>query len=278
MGTVWDRATEFLGDNIAVITPVAVGLLFVPASINDAVTPLADDNPDLKIVIGVIGLITAIISILGQLAITALALDLARSAGAAVAAGARQLLYAILITVLLLGAIVAGLLPVAGIIASTGVDMALIVTNDQAAIRQAFANISPLFGWVIIGYFLLWLIGSIWAAARLTLVVPALMEERKGVGSMVRSWRLTRGLALKIVGVLVLYAVVSGVAALAAKTAFGGVFGLIAGGAAPGSAAAVLTSVAVGAVTTSFAVLQAVFVAKLYVAACSRSREADGGQ
>jgi hypothetical protein len=93
-----------------------------------------------------------------------------------------------------------------------------------------------------------------------------MVMERRGVGLFARSFRLTRGITWKVIGVLILYFIVSQVSGLATKLVFGAVFGLIAGGNGPGSVSMVLTSVLVAAVSTAFAVLAAAFTAKLYLA------------
>ncbi|WP_374145540.1 hypothetical protein [Sphingomonas sp. 28-63-12] len=278
MGTVWDRATEFLGDNIAAVTPIALAAIFLPASINDAIAPLATSNPGMQTGINVAGLLLAVVSVFGQLAIIAMAVDHGRTAAEAARSALAQLLMAIIITILVVALVMIGLLPLVGLLVAAGIDVKVFASNDQAAIAQTLSAMPTGFGWAIAAYSLLWVIGSIWASARFSLGFPALVDERRGFGALARSWQLTRGLALKIVGVLLLYVIVSGVAALAAKAAFGGVLGLVAGGTAPGSFAAVVTSIAVGAVGTAFAVLQAAFIAKLFVAARDRAQEVTGSQ
>lgn len=278
MGTVWDRATEFLGDNIGMVAPIALAAIFVPASINDAIAPLGTANPDLQAWISLASLVLAIVSIFGQLAIMALALDGGRSAGDAVRVALGKLIWAVLITILLLAALTVALLPVAIILVASGLDMNAFATNDQAAMSATMAQLPASAVWTSLVYLLAWALAVLWLSARLTLAFPALVGEDLGLGAIRRSLALTKGLALKIIGVLILYVVVSMVAALAAKAAFGGVLGIIAGGAQPGSVASVLTSIAVGAVGTAFEVLQAAFVAKLLVAARHRTQEAAGGQ
>ena len=278
MGTVWDRATEFLGDNIGAVTPIAVAAIFLPASINDAIAPLGTANPDLQTWVGIASIILAVAAIFGQLAIMALALDAGRTASSAAGLALGKLLWAVIITVMLLAGLFLALAPIAVIAVAAGLDTAGFTTNDQAAISAAIGALPGSVILVILGYMLVWAVAVIWVSARLTLAYPALIGENLGLGAIRRSWVLSKGLAWKIVGVLLLYIVVSAVAGLATKAAFGGVLGLIAGGAEPGSVASVLTSVAVGAVGTAFEVLQAAFVAKLYIAAHHRAQEATGNQ
>lgn len=278
MGTVWDRATEFLGDNIGAVTPIALAAIFVPASINDAIAPLGTANPDLATWVSLAGVMLAVVSIFGQLAIMALALDTNRTTGAAVQVALGKLVWAVIITLLLLAGLMLALVPIAFIAVAAGLDTAGFMTNDQAAISAAINGLSGSVILAIFAYMLIWAVAAIWVSARLTLAYPALVGENLGLGAIGRSWGLTKGLALKIIGVLVLYIIVSLVAQLATKQVFGSVLGLIAGGAEPGSVASVLTSVAVGTVGTAFEVLQAAFVAKLFVAAHHRVQEATGNQ
>ncbi len=273
MGSVWDRATEFLGDNIAVVTPVALVLLFVPASITDNIAPLGKTGSPMEGTVDLINLALAIVSILGQLSIIALVLETAESAGDAVRMASGRLFHALLFTILLLLIIMLSLLPVGIAIALSGADMSVLLSNNQAAIGAMIAQLPAGVRWFIFGYVLVWMAGAIWLSARLMLGLPAIVAEQRGLSAFARSFVLTKGLAWRLVGVLLLYVIVSTVAALAAKTAFGGVIRLLVGDDGPMSLASVLTSVAVGAVGTAFAVLQSAFVAKLFVAARYRLQE-----
>ncbi len=107
---------------------------------------------------------------------------------------------------------------------------------------------------------------ALWALARiLALLVPVVVAERRGIRAFGRAFALSRGLAWRILGVILLYAIVSGVVQLAAKLGFGSIFELVVGGEGPLSLAKILTSIVSGAVSCAFAVLAAVFCAKLYL-------------
>ncbi len=116
----------------------------------------------------------------------------------------------------------------------------------------------------IAGYELLLVVIGLWLAARLTVIVPVIVAEGRLLGAIGRSWQLTRGTTLKIVGVLILYVVVAIVASLATTLVFGSVFKLVAGRGDGVSLASVLTTIVVGVVQTGFVVVAAVFVAQLY--------------
>ena len=278
MGTVWDRATEFLGDNIAVITPIALMAIFLPASITGNLKQVAAANPALGVWIGVANLVLALISLWGQLSITALALDLARSAGDAFRVGGGALLRSIVASCILLLIILITLLPVIAFVLYFAQGLMTGLGSSAEAMQEAMkAAISDLPGWgktAIAFYAPIWLLFAYWLAARTILIAPIVVNEQRWASALTRSFGLTRGLTLKIAGLILLYALVAWVASLAAETVFGSVLRLVAGDDGGLNLAMIVTSVLVGAVATGFSVLAAAFVAKLYVAALNRSEDA----
>jgi hypothetical protein len=190
MSTVWDRATEFVGDNLAAIMPLAIAILCTVA-LQDLLAR-ATDGADQMVTLAIngFGLVIALISLFARLAVMGMAIDDRRTAGDGLA-----------------------------------------------------------------------------------LVLPVMLEERRGLGALRRSFTLTRGLALRILGVMLLLGLVAAVATLAAKTVFGTVFRLLLGDAGPFSATNILTAIVVGAVAALFTVIGDAFTGKLYLA--TRDAEAD---
>src|SRR5439155_1604352 len=92
MGTVWDRATEFLSDNLAAIFPLALFAIFIPSAISQSVAPLAVLSASTALGIQVLSIGLATVSLWGKIAIMALALDAAAGRGNAVATANRRLL------------------------------------------------------------------------------------------------------------------------------------------------------------------------------------------
>lgn len=260
MGTVWDRTAEFLSDNLGTILPIAIAAIFVPSAVSGSLSGLGQGAaPGLAAGLGLVSLLLAIVTFWGQLAITALALDPPLGRGA-VTAATRRLPAGLLVMILLLIAALLLAIPVGVILALNGVDF-------SAATPDAMPQVPPGAALWVVLYALVLLPVMLWLAARLAVVLPALVGERLAVAAIPRSWRLTRGAALKIVGVLILYAVVATVASLAATTAFGAVFTLIAGRGEDGlSIATVLTGIVGGAISTAFTVLGTAFAAKLFLA------------
>ena len=267
MGAVWDRTAEFLSDHQGSILPIALLAIFVPAVISGNFSELQHGaTPNLAATLGLGSLALALLSFWGQLAIVALALDPAHGRAAA-ALAARRFPAALLVMGVLLLAAFALLSPALVILGTSGANFSTITTDTMPQVPPAAAT------WIAV-YFLVLLPVFLWLAARLIVVLPVVVGEPLAIRAIARSWRLTRGLALKIAGVIILYFVVSIVANLAATTAFGAVIYLIAGRGQDGmSLATVLTTIVGGAVSTAFTVLGMVFATKLFVALLIRGDE-----
>lgn len=268
MGNVWDRTAAFISDNLGAVLPIALAAIFVPSVISGNLTDLQHGaTPGLTMALSFGSLLLALVTFWGQLAITALALDPAAGRGAAGTATSR-FPAAILVMLVVILAGLAAAIPVGIILVAGGVDLSAMQSNAMPEIAPATAGVVAI-------YLLLLLPVALWLAARLAVMLPVIVGEGRAIGTFSRSWRLTRGVALRIVGVIILYAVVSTVANLAATTAFGAIMYLVAGSPEGGlSLATVLTTVVGGAVSTAFTVLGTVFAAKLFVALLLRSETA----
>lgn len=262
MGDVWDRTVEFLGDNLGAITPVALLAFFLPFSIQSNFAALGDEGqlPQMtQVALGVAQLAFAVVMLWGQLVITVMALDIAGGAGPARIASAR-LLPVLGASLILFAALLVLFLPVPVLAYLGGVDVAAL---QQGRIEAANPSILT----AIALYMLVLTPVLLWLGARFALVQPAVAREGRPLGAIARSWQLTRGYALRIVGVLILYYLVSSVAYGAARLVFGSIFALVAGAGDGGlSVAGVLTSIACGAVQTASAVVLPAFAGKLYLA------------
>jgi hypothetical protein len=259
IGTVWDRTTAFASSMTSAILPIALLLVFLPVSVQTALEPLL-----LKMSIGPrLGAMTIFwaMELLGTLAIIVLALGATNRAGEAVRAASPRLLPAIGIFVLL--GIVAGVLALPMIIGMKGAGIGL--TAMQAGFTPSL--ITPGLALFVALYGIAYIIVIIWATARLLVIEPVVLAERRGIGAIMRSVRLTRGMTWKLVGVLLLYGIVASIAALAAETVFGSILRLIAPDDGDIGIASVITAIIVAAVSTAFKVLAAIFVGKLYLAA-----------
>jgi hypothetical protein len=259
MGTVWDRATEFLSDNLAAIFPLALCAILIPSAITQSIEPLGALGATEMVSVKLVSICLSLVSLWGKVAIMALALDAAAGRGSAIATANRRSLPIIGVVLVIGAAGIALMLPVAFALAATGFDFQAAMTSGKPAVPPSVAG-------VLLLYLLLFCCALIWFSARLALVVPTMIMERRGIGVFVRSFKLTRPIQWKILGVLILYFIVSAVSVIAAKLIFGSVLGLIAGGDGLVTVATVLTSIFVSIVATGFSVLATAFTAKLYLA------------
>jgi membrane-anchored glycerophosphoryl diester phosphodiesterase (GDPDase) len=260
MSTVWDRTAEFLSDNLGAILPVALLAFFVPASIEGSFQAAkASAGPALTLSLYLVQLAFGVLSIWGSLVITAMALDMAdaRSAGAIARS---RLVAALVVSVLLFAAMFLLATPIPIALQIAGYDMLAMARGELTSLSVQMASGIALYMLVLLALFL-------WIGARLFVVNAVIVREKRMFSALRQSWKLTRGRTLALVGVILLYALVSWVSILAANMVFGSIFALVAGGPAEGiSLAGVLTSIVVAAVQTGFTVLVPAFGAKLYLA------------
>lgn len=260
MGTVWDRTAEFLGDNLGAILPVALLAFFVPASIEGSFQAAkAGGSPELVLSLYLVQLAFGILSLWGSLTISAMALDVASARGAG-AIGRARLLPALAVSVLLFAVMFVLVLPIPLALQLSGYDLMEIARGTNVGLGPQIAGGIALYGLALLALLL-------WVGARLFVTNPVIVREKRMFSALRQSWKLTRGMTWRIIGVILLFALVSWVSMLAANMVFGSIFALVAGGPAEGvTLAGVLTSIVVAAVQTGFTVLVPVFTAKLYLA------------
>lgn len=267
MGNVWDRTTEFLSDHLGGVLPIALLTIFVPGMVSTNLAQLQPGaDPAVGLLLGGAILFLALVSFWGQLAVTALAID-PESGRRALGLATRCLPAALLLAILAVVVMVVLVMPVGVMLALAGVDLATIQPGAMPPVPPGAWSGLLLYLFAVTGI-------GLWVMARLAVILPALVGERLALGAIPRSWRLTRGVALRIVGVLILYFIVASVASLAATGGFGTIMALVAGTDGGLSIATVVTSIVSGAVSTGFTVLGTVFLAKLYVALLARAEAA----
>ena len=261
MGTVWDRTTEFLSDNLSAITPIAFLSIFLPSALSSSLQPLTAQPGATALAVQFLSLALMIVTLWGQLAISALSLDPGSGRSAATALASKRLAPVIgLLLVLLVGFFV--------LVMPIPVTLALAGFSFQAAMSGApgGGEFAGGIGWFLLLYSLFFTVVLIWLGARLALVTPVLLKEDGWFGALARSFRLTRPITLKIVGVAILYLIVWGVSVLAANLVFGSIFRLIGWGSGPVTIGSVLTAALVSVVATAFSVLASAFIGRLYLA------------
>ncbi|WP_033922239.1 glycerophosphoryl diester phosphodiesterase membrane domain-containing protein [Sphingomonas sp. 37zxx] len=262
MSTVWDRTTEFLGTHAAAVMPIAVLAILLPTVLAGTLEAWRLTlDPFSQAAIGVGGLVLTIVTLWGTTAITALAIEPVGAAGAAAIAN-RRLLPVIGVTIALLLGLSLLLLPALGIVLVGGIDIAALASAQSGTMP----DINPTAVLAAAAYVLVASLVLLWLAARLVIVTPVVVAERRGLGAITRAWQLSRGHALRIIGMILLYGLIAGIATLAAQAAFGTILGLTLGTPGTFGIDTVLTALLVGVVTVVISVVQSVFVAKLYSA------------
>lgn len=263
MGNVWDRTVEVLNGRTGMIATLALLGMFVPSVVRDAyVATGTPGTASFGLVGAILSLVVLLATIWAQLAIIAVATHPATTRDQAGQQARARLAPAFGITMLIgLAAFVAMLPPVIALVGS-GFDFA-------AAARGATMATNPLpagAALFVIVYFIALAVFVIWAAARLVMLNPVILNERLGLGAFARAFALSRGLSLAVIGVVILFGIVVLVATGAAQAVTGVIVRLAVGASGKGLAS-FLGDVAGTLVTTACTALSAVFTAQLYVAA-----------
>lgn len=262
MGAVWDRTTKFIRAHSGAVTTIAALTIFLPTVVGTVLqAALAGDDPtSMSAAGGVVSLITSIVSMLGQIALVALAIDAGLGVNGAFSVAGRRLLPVIGVSILVGLIFMLLMLPFFFIFFGSGVDFAALQAGDPSAMPEMSGGTG-----LFLGLYTLVLIPVFfWVAARFSVIMPVIVWERLGVGAIGRAFRLTKGYALKIVGVFILFLIVFMVAGLAIGGVFGAIFALAAGGAQGLTVGGILMAIIMGLLTVVFTVLYTVFLTKLY--------------
>jgi len=264
MGNVWDRTTEFLSDNLGAAVPIALLAIFVPQSISGAIklagTAVA---PGLG---QTIMLALLLPMVWGQLAVTALALRPDAGRGAAQSTATRQFLQFLLAMLILFGVLILLILPIIIALAASGIDLAAL-TSGAAGPKP---DISPALAGFIGLYGLAWLVVAVFVSVRFSSLLVAVIAAEGGVvAALRRSFALSRGIAWKLLGVVLLFGLVVGVASIAVTSVFGALFHFLDPSAGPFAIGSIIVAILGGLVTTAYYVIQSSFMAKVYLAATS---------
>lgn len=249
----WDDTREVLRRDGKLITSVALALIVLPVAIGLLVAPpkaLSGVEPAKWA--GFVSLIVSLIGIAGQIAIIRLALGPAISVKEAIQHGFKRLVpaFAALFLFGLAAAIVA--IPLMLVIAGPDALKSAVAEQPTPALGRAL---------LIIGLLLLA------AAVRFQLIMPVASAETGNPFQILRrSWELSKGQFLRLLGFLLLSLILALVlvlflgqvgGALIAKTLFGTI--------APFSLAALITGLLSGAAQAAFAMIVSVMMGRIYV-------------
>lgn len=262
MSNVWDRAMDVVRGRTGVLASIAALTLFLPGLVRDAVTLLlTPGSTGFALAGGVLAIVAALIALWGQLALLGVATDPVTTRADAIRQASARFPAALAVTIVAILVVLLLFVPVGVAIGLSGADFTAMGTRgtlpDIGGGTVAFLGL----------YALVLLVAAALIGVRLVLTNTIVLNERRGLGAFRRSWELTRGLTWRIIGVVLLYLVVVGVAVSAAQFITGAVFGLLLDSTAT---VAFLAAAAAGAVTAIFSVIAAAFIAQLYVAVTQR--------
>lgn len=262
MSNVWDRTTEVLRGRGGMLAQIAALALFLPGVVRDAVTVfLVPGSVTFAVVGGLVSIVVLVVAVWGQLALLAISTDPATTVGDASRRASARFPAALGVLIVLILAFIAVCIPLAVAVGLSGADFSGMTTTG------ALPDIGGGTVTFLLLYFLALVVVGIAVAARLVLTNAVVLNERRAFGAFRRSWELTRGLTWRIIGVFILYGVVTAVAALAAQFISGAVFGLLLDDV---RVVAFIAAAIAGIATTIFSVIAAAFIAQLYVAVTQR--------
>lgn len=256
MGDVWDRTTEILSGRAAMLAGLAAIGIFAPGVVRDALVAFGGTGMATALIGMVVSIMVMVATIWTQLGVLAIASDPATTAATARVRATARLGAAVGVFVAIGALFLVLILPVIGALVAAHVDLAGMRSGAMPDMTPGLAGFLAL-------YTIAFGLGALWLGARLILVHPVVLHERRGLGAIRRSFALTRGLTLRLIGVMILFVIVVGIASMAVGMVAGLIFRLILGGEAAATVQ-FLANVATLVVTTGFTVVASVFSAQLY--------------
>ncbi|PCG15071.1 MAG: hypothetical protein DI530_18090 [Sphingomonas sp.] len=266
MGTVWDRTLDVIRGRMAILAGIALATVYVPGLLGPAYAAVTGQPADAGAVQGVIGIISAVLTMIGVLAMTAVATDPAVDGAQGLRLGAARLGPALANLIVLVIAFGVLFLPSIVALFAAGATVGVAGKVDVTGASGGLLMVSALL--MIVA-----LIVLLWFSARLVPLFAVIVNERRGLGAIPRSFALARGSALRLLGVIILF----GIVLLVVMAAVGSVSGVIARLLLGGEAEAMVTlvvSLFVTLVTAAGTVVQTVFYAQFYAAALARDEAA----
>ncbi len=272
IGTVWDRTVDFVRDHLGGVTAVVLATQFAPTVVTGSLERVrATASGGAAAIYGLITLVATLIALWGSLYLIGYA---AQPTGREQAGEARRIAttrFLPLIGVSLVLLIAFAVLAMPGIVlaVTSGFDY-VSAMNGVATTPEQFATLGP-----ALLYFVVLALFSIWLFARLLTVNAVVAMERRGLGAIARGFAMTKGMALKLIGLLILYGIIAGVAVSAARFVVGSLVAILGTQGTGVGIGDVVTAIATAAVGAVLALYQASFIGKLYRAIVGEKDDAD---
>ncbi|MFD1036356.1 hypothetical protein ACFQ15_17105 [Sphingomonas hankookensis] len=261
IGTIWDRAVDFVRDHVGELMPVLLVTQFAAPALSGSLAGVrAGATGGTAAAFGLVSLVTTLVSLWGALYLIAFSAQPNGQEQRAVAMGLAKSRFLPLIGVSIVLVAILAVLAIPGVVVvvASGFDFRSVMAGTPPQ-PEEFAKLG-----LSLLYFFALALFTLWASARLLPINAVVAMERRGIGAIGRAFGLTRGMTWKLIGLLLLYAIVAGVAVSAAQFVVGGILGLLSDPNSSFSLAIIGGAIAVAAVSAALALYQTAFIGKLY--------------
>lgn len=254
----WNETAEFVRREAGLLLPVSFMLLALPNALMELLIPpppMPGQAPEPGLWLLLVPLLV-VAGMIGNVAISYLAIRPGSSVGEALRRGAARM-PALLGAAILLGIAFVVLFFIVALF------VAMLVPGAMTAAQGGTPTPAMLRG--ILYVMLIIAPVAIYFAARLMVMTPAAAAESGGPLNLIaRSWGLTAGHVWKLVGFLLLVAILVGILTAAIEAVVGILFALLAGPIEPGSTSTLLVVIVMTLVNMVVGAYLASFVARIY--------------
>jgi hypothetical protein len=255
--TAWNETTAFVGRESRLLFPLAFMLVSLPMAAVGAIMPqpapgqAVESGPWLLLLP-----VALLVSLIGNIAISYLALRPATSVGEAIGRGAQRFLPFLAAVLLLMAA---------GMILLFVVAIVMVVVVPGAVAQGAGGVPGPAMLTAIGLTMLVLLPLLLFFGARLTLMTPvAAAEDGNPFAILARSWALTSGHTPKLIGVLLLVGLTVSILSFAVESVVGLAAVAALGSTAPGSTGAFLVQLVLAGLNMVVTAFVTVLIARIY--------------
>jgi hypothetical protein len=261
IGQAWGETREVLSRDGSLIAVVALALLVIPGTLVGLAAPAtASGAQEGANWTGTLALVSGLIGLAGQLAISRIALGPQLTVGQAIGTGFRRLPAFFLSALIWISPFVLG---IAAVMAASGVDF-----SNPAARTPQPSGASVLSVLILLILFLA-------VAVHMLFTTPAAASDMRlgPIGLIKRSWKLSRGHALKLLGLLLLVILAAVVLVIGLGSAISAVFLLLLGDPEPFNLSALFVALTQQILNAVISVGLAVLIARCF-AQLTAAREA----
>lgn len=248
IGQAWDEAKQILRTDGSAIIAVVLALQVLPGAVIETISPSALRTGPTPPLLSLFGLLTSLLAVAGQIAVSRIALGPSTTVGAALIHAFRRMpvLFAALLLMVLPFALV-----LIGVAAARGGDLQAVSASPQVSLPLTLVLLAGLFVFI-----------------RLLFITPLAADTRLGpIALLKEAWRLSRGRVLKLILLVLLLALVALVLVFGLGGALSAVIVLALGSIAPGNVSALLVALVGQVLSAVISVCFALVICRLYVQA-----------